>query len=218
MTEPPQALPRLVPAMAWGFIIGSALFMLGVPLSSGTLPVTVSGWTFFTGSLFFTGAAWLQFVVARRELPADAVPAVRWNRWMRPRSTDWTAAAVQLAGTFAFNVTTLASVLALAGTADVSAERVWRPDAVGSVLFLMSSAIALAPEVRARRHTHVRSRSWSVAVITMLGSVLFGISAVGAFPEGDGVRNLAAANAGTVLGAACFLVAAALLLPPRRRT
>jgi hypothetical protein len=210
--------PRLVPVLAWGFMIGSALFVAGVPLSTSDLPPAVSGWTFFAGSVFFTTAAVLQTLVARRELSDDLVRERRWNRLMNPRATDWTAAAVQLVGTLEFNVTTLASALVLAGAADASAQQVWRPDAIGSVLFLVSSAIALAPEVRHRRHTHVRNRSWAVAALNMLGSILFGISAIGARPEGDGVRNLLWANAGTVLGALCFLVAAALLLPRRRST
>jgi hypothetical protein len=212
---PPQP-PRLVPVLAWGFMIGSALFVVGVPLSTSDLPPAVSGWTFFAGSVFFTTAAVLQTLVARRELPDDLVRERRWNRLMNPRATDWTAAAVQFVGTLEFNVTTLASALVLTGAADASAQQVWRPDAIGSVLFLVSSAIALAPEVRHRRHTHVRNRSWTVAALNMLGSILFGVSAIGARPEGDGVRNLAWANAGTVLGALCFLGAAALLLPRRR--
>ena len=68
-----------------------------------------------------------------------------------------------------------------AGTGAATGQQVWRPDAIGSVLFLVSSAIALAPEVRRRRHDHVRTRSWAIAALNMLGSVFFGLSAIGAW-------------------------------------
>jgi formate/nitrite transporter FocA (FNT family) len=92
---------------------------------------------------------------------------------------------------------------------------IWRPDAVGSILFLVSSAIALSPEVRAHRHSHVRDRSWTIAVLNMLGSIFFGVSAVGAYvvPDTQELLNSAWSNSGTLLGALCFLVGALLVLP-----
>jgi hypothetical protein len=88
------------------------------------------------------------------------------------------------------------------------------------VLFLVSSAIAMRPEVRRFRHSHVRERSWAIAALNLVGSVFFGLSAVGAFPEptGSGVADLMWANAGTLLGALCFLVGALLVLPRRHPT
>ena len=62
-------MPRLLPIVAagWGFAIGSALFMAGVPLGLvPALPPALAGWTFFVGSLFFTTAAALQTVAAVR--------------------------------------------------------------------------------------------------------------------------------------------------------
>jgi hypothetical protein len=52
----------------------------------------------------------------------------------------------------------------------------------------------------------------------MLGSVFFMLSAIASFvlPNSGGVINQPAANTGTFLGAACFLVAAGLLLPAWR--
>ena len=81
---------------------------------------------------------------------------------------------------------------------------VWLPDAVGSVLFLVSSWLA----ARALRHERVLARR--EARINLLGSVFFGLSAIGAFviPDLDEVLNAALATSGTLLGAVCFLVAA----------
>lgn len=205
-------------------MVGSALFAIGVPLSldSGLAPA-VAAWTFFVGSLFFTTAGALQLLTSRERFE----PAGRGDRSrvvlgqaLRARDIDWGAAATQFLGTLAFNVTTLRGALVASGSSDASAALVWRPDAVGSALFLVASALALLPEVRRRRHDHVRGRSWTIAALNMLGSVFFGLSAIGAFtdPSSDELLNARWSNSGTFLGALCFLLGAALLLPRRSRS
>jgi YrhK-like protein len=225
---------------ALGFVVGSALFAVGVPLSVNTsLSPVVGAAFFFVGSLFFTAAGFMQFLMSRRNLPerlgaqrlgaqrlgAERLGAQRagascrhawFGSWLRPRTVDWTASAIQLAGTLWFNATTLRGLANAAG-ANHSATQVWRPDAYGSVAFLVSSGLAFAPEVRRRRHEHVRDRSWVIAALNLLGSVFFGLSAVGAWtdPSTDQLLSTWWANAGTVLGALCFLAGAVLLLGPR---
>jgi len=212
---------RWLRATAWGFIIGSTLFALGVPLSlvAGLSP-SVAGWTFFAGSIFFTAAALLQFLSSREALePLEATSPRGWLTAVgRPRTTDWTASALQFVGTLAFNLSTFrAAVDATGETGPYSL--VWRPDVIGSILFLVSSWIAFAPEVRWRRHRHARNRSWAIGALNFLGSVLFGLSAIGAYlvPAEDTLLNVQWANGGTVLGALCFLAGAILLLPRRSR-
>lgn len=202
--------------MAWaglGFAIGSVLFMLGVPMSTTSwLPPVASAWTYFAGSLFFTSAATIQCLDARRP-PGEAD---RHHRsWTSPDRANLLAALVQWVGTVAFNVTTLRGALDAAGRADYTSQVVWSPDAFGSVLFLASSAVALAPEVHRRRHRHVRDRAWVIAAVNMLGSILFGISAVAAWtdPSTGELLSVAWSNYGTFLGALCFLVGAVLMLP-----
>jgi divalent metal cation (Fe/Co/Zn/Cd) transporter len=101
------------------------------------------------------------------------------------------------------------------GTQSVANQVIWRPDAVGSILFLVSSAIALMPDVRRHRHGHARDRSWAISSLNMLGSIFFGISAVGAYvvPSTSELLNSAWSNGGTFLGAICFLIGSLLLLP-----
>jgi len=132
------------------------------------------------------------------------------------RNYDWASAWIQWIGTIFFISTTLRTLLDATGSTDPSATQIWRPDAVGSILFLVSSAIVLKPAVRRRRHRHARDRSWAIAAINMLGSIFFGISAVGAYvdPDTGQVANLGWADGGTFLGALCFLVGALLVLPP----
>jgi len=203
---------------ALGFMVGSFLFAIGVPLSLNTgLSPAVAGWVFFAGSVFFTAAAVLQFLTSRAELEPVGGSDRSWFAALgRPRTVDWTASAVQLIGTVAFNVSTLRAALDAAGS-HLSYQLVWRPDIFGSVLFLVSSGLAFAPEVRRRRHDHVRGRSWSIAALNLLGSVLFGLSAIGAYLDPTTNQLLSArwSNLGTMSGALCFLAGAALLLPSR---
>jgi len=203
---------RPITWMGWLFVVGSACFAAGVPLSQAqSLAPTVAAAIFFVGSIFFTSASSVQMRLAW--------VAMRPRALLNLRDYDWSSAAVQWVGTLFFNVTTLAALIQVAGTKPVSDQVVWRPDAVGSVLFLVSSAVALTPESRKARHEHVRGRSWAIAALNMVGSVFFGISAVGAYvvPDTDEVLNSAWANGGTFLGAVCFLVGAWLVIPIRRK-
>jgi hypothetical protein len=176
---------RLLRLTGLGFMVGSALFALGVPLSlDPALSPTVGTAVFFAGSVFFTAAALLQLVLSTDELPTlvRRVDEPSWfSHVVRPRTVDWTASAIQLAGTLWFNVTTLLALLDAAGTGHASAQAVWKPDAYGSVAFLVSSALAFAPEVRRRRHGHARGRSWAIGALNLVGSVCFGLSAIGAY-------------------------------------
>ncbi len=56
---------------------------------------------------------------------------------------------------------------------------------------------------------------WRIAVINLVGCVLFGISAIASYvvPETGDALALAAANWSTSLGALCFLIGALMLLP-----
>jgi len=203
---------RPITWMGWLFVVGSACFAAGVPLSQAqSLAPTVAAAIFFIGSIFFTSASSVQMRLAW--------VAMRPRALLNLRDYDWSSAAVQWVGTLFFNVTTLAALIQVAGTKPVSDQVVWRPDAVGSVLFLVSSAVALTPESRKARHEHVRGRSWAIAALNMVGSVFFGISAVGAYvvPDTDEVLNSAWANGGTFLGAVCFLVGALLVIPIRQK-
>jgi hypothetical protein len=206
------------------FVIGSACFAAGVPVSQAqSLWPTVAAAIFFVGSIFFTAASSVQMRLAwtaMRRLEEPPGRRTAREALLDLRDPNWSSAVVQWVGTLFFNVTTLAALVQAVGKRSVSDQVVWRPDAIGSILFLVSSAVALAPEVRAARHAHVRDRSWAIAVLNMAGSIFFGISAVGAYvvPDTDEVLNSAWANGGTFLGAVCFLIGAWLVIPKRRGT
>jgi hypothetical protein len=197
------------------FVVGAALFALGVLLSLlPASPPLLSAVTYAIGAVFFTSAATLQLVLARRELPE----AERRSLPLRARTTDWLAAAIQLVGTVLFNVNTLDAAVTIGARPELVDVEVWVPDIVGSVAFLVSSAIAIVPEVRARRHSHVANASQRIAFLNFAGSVLFFASAAGALVLRSGADvSLVWANIGTFFGALCFLVAAWLFgWPPPR--
>jgi hypothetical protein len=204
---------------AVGFMVGSTLFAVGVPLSRSADLADSAGWVFFAGSIFFTTAAFLQMITSRTTMLAEPAGHASWlRRRLHSRDLDWTASAAQLIGTVFFNVNTWRAATLTDPTVSEVNRLVWTPDLIGSVLFLVSSALAFAPGVRARRHGHVRDRSWLIGASNMLGSVFFGLSAVGALtlPSTGSAFNEQWADLGTFLGALCFLVGAALLLPHRR--
>lgn len=168
------------------FAVGSLLFALGaLPGYARLVGTGADDLTYFVGSIFFTAAGALQ-------LRGSAPGADRW------------ASAIQSAGTLAFNVST---GLAMAHNLSAAQEDryVWRPDAVGSVCFLVASWIALRIARDAQR---------PIAWWNMVGSVAFAASAVGAYviPDSGELRNAAAANLGTFAGALCFLAGALLLV------
>jgi hypothetical protein len=204
--------------MAWLFVIGSACFAVGVLFSLDTnwSPV-VGAVTFFVGSVFFTSASSIQMHLAWRS--GSEGSSVSTTAALLSRAPAWTSSWIQWIGTLFFNVTTFAGLLAVSGEQAVPNQVIWRPDAVGSILFLVSSAIALMPDVRRHRHGYARNRSWTISTFNMVGSIFFGISAVGAYvvPATDALLNARWSNGGTFLGALCFLVGAWLLIPRRAR-
>jgi hypothetical protein len=196
------------------FMVGSSLFALGaVPFYADAVGLRATAVTFFVGSLFFTSAAFLQY----REAVDGLAPAARGRRrvWVwAPGDVDWSASAVQLAGTLWFNWST-GNAVRLNLSAEAADQRVWRPDALGSVAFLVASGLAWVAVRRSGAAGGHRSRDWWIAALNLLGSLAFGVSAVAAYvvPATDDVRNAELSNLGTFAGALCFLLGAALLLP-----
>jgi hypothetical protein len=201
------------------FAVGSALFVLGaLPSYAGAVGLRWDTATFFAGSLFFTSAALLTYREAVDAAPAAQNPQRRRVLVFLPSRIDWWASAVQLVGTLYFNVSTAAAMLVNL-TAQAADRYVWRPDAVGSICFLVASALAWAEACHGWIAWRPRSRAWWTALVNMLGSIAFGVSAVAGYvvPATGELRNAERANLGTLVGAVFFLVGALLLLPQRTR-
>ena len=180
------------------FALGSAAFALGAfPGLASRADPTAVGITFFVGSVLFTSAAALQLGQAMAH-------GARLDRL---------ATAVQFAGTLFFNVTTFASLNDTLDTQERIA-RVWAPDALGSVCFLVASYAALAAVCGRPWCRRRDDRGWRIAALNLLGSVFFGISALTSYivPGTGEVLDAEATNATTFLGSVCFLAGARLLM------
>lgn len=191
----------------WGFVIGSACFAIGsAPVLAGLLGNSGANAFFFVGAWFFTAAGLIQLL---RSGPVTTVvagePVLR---------AEWLSSAVQSVGTVLFNVSTAAALQAY----DVTDERhhVWRPDAAGSVAFLISGALALRVYVEDAPGWAPRGRDGWAVWVNLFGCIAFGVSAAGAFVTASGAEASDFwADAGTFVGALCFLVSALLSLPHR---
>lgn len=209
-------------AIAVLFVAGSACFAVGsFPGYLDAVGGTADGVTFFVGSLLFTTASGAQLIQAQTPALGTASADTqhrrarpRWWAW-QPGDKAWLAAATQFPGTLFFNVSTFAA-LAHNATTEFEDQHVWRPDVFGSTLFLVSSWYGvLAVRGIARSGDRLPA---GIAWLNMLGSVLFMWSAIGAYvlPDGQDL-NSGAAVAGTLFGAVCFLIGAALMFPAWHR-
>jgi hypothetical protein len=195
--------------MALCFAVGSAGFLVGpFPGYAQLVGAAAVGITFFAGSLFFTAGGALQTWLAAPGRHGDAAGRAAW----------W-AAVVQSAGTVFFNVSTAYALATLPSGAGYD-RLVWRPDAFGSVCFLVSGLIAYRAAPRHGVWPARGSAGWWEPPVNLLGCVFFGISAVAGYvvPSTGSVLDLAAANGNTAAGAACFLVCALATLRSGRTT
>ncbi len=204
--------------MAVLFAVGALCFAAGGVASQwAATPRPWIGVTFFVGSLFFTAAAYLQYaeaVNAERGI-GPRRHGVRWRpaSW-EPARIDWLATVVQLIGTILFNVSTFAAFHHSLTTRQTNV-RVWAPDAFGSIAFLIASELAFAEVCHRWICWRNRTLGWKIVALNLLGSIAFGASAVASLVEPSSGEPVSAriANAGTSLGALCFLIGALLLMP-----
>ncbi|SNS59736.1 hypothetical protein [Rhodococcoides kyotonense] len=192
---------------SWGFVIGSLLFGLAaVPGYAQWVGVDADNITYFVGSLFFTAAAFIALRLSGRPVPGEESRSIE--------VCDWWAAAVQFVGTLLFNLST--GIAMVSGLTALQADKwVWRPDVFGSAAFLIASGLAVFATTETDALWDPEARNWRTTWLNMIGSVAFGVSAIAAFvdPSTGELRNAAAANLGTFVGAVCFLVAALLMRP-----
>jgi uncharacterized membrane protein YgdD (TMEM256/DUF423 family) len=215
---------RLNAAIAWLFILGSSCFVLGsVPAYVNAVGGVADAVTYFVGSIFFTSASFAQLLQAQTPEMTEVderqqhVPKPIVVRAWLPMDRNWLAAITQFPGTLFFNISTFAA-LASNATAQQQDRHVWRPDFFGSTLFLVASAFGILALGGGFLSIRARSLQWWIAWVNMIGSVLFMGSALASYvlPTTGELINSRFSIVGTLLGAVCFLIGAALMLPAWR--
>ncbi|GAA4804579.1 hypothetical protein GCM10023353_03930 [Tomitella cavernea] len=182
-----------------GFCIGSTFFFVGaVPGLASVMGALTTNIVFFIGSWFFTGAAFIQLLLAGPRFVA--------YKGSRAISAVWLVASAQFVGTLLFNVSTGAAITAH-GTRSEQVN-VWVPDAAGSVAFLVSACFAMLGLIRSHELMKLIYRDTISGWSNWLGCVAFGLSAIGGFVYANGATaDSHLANLGTMIGAICFFVA-----------
>jgi hypothetical protein len=185
--------------MALAFAAGSTCFLVGpFPGYLALVGPVADSLTFFVGSLLFTVGGALQVWLAAAERGHAGTGRAAWR-----------TATIQFAGTIFFNVTTFRALQTTLSNPDYD-RLVWRPDAFGSVCFLISGLIAYAASPRHGLLPARGATGWWQPGVNLLGCVFFGIAAIAGYvvPPTGSVLDLAAANWTTAAGAACFLACA----------
>jgi hypothetical protein len=184
------------PGRAWWWIallfaVGSSCFLVGpLPGVVSWIGPQTDAVVFFVGSLFFTVAA-----------------ALQW--WDCLGGAGMWSSSIQLVGTLFFNATTFRALTTTLGSSSYD-RLVWRPDALGSICFLVSGVVAYAAVPSDGR----RTAEGRMALVNLLGCVAFGLAALGAYvlPSSTGEVSVTAANVMTSLGALGFLVGSLMLV------
>lgn len=185
--------------MALSFAVGSACFLVGpFPGYAQLVGGRAVAVTFFVGSIFFTLGGGLQTSLASARRHERGAGGAAW----------WSA-VIQSGGTLFFNLSTFMALQTAISSPEYD-RLVWRPDALGSVCFLVSGAIAYRASQRHRWLPTRGAAGWWQPAVNLLGCIFFGISAIAGYvvPSTGSVVDLAAANVNTCLGAACFLACA----------
>lgn len=211
------------PTIAWMailFAVGSSCFLTAALASLwSSTPRDAIGVTFFAGSVCFTSAAYLQHWLAVRNAP----PWRRGSSWSPRHPSRWPsrhvdviASLIQLAGTVLFNVNTF-EAMQEGLSAHEQNLRVWTPDVLGSICFLLASQLAFSNVCRRWFARGPRTRDWWIGLWNLLGSIAFGVSAAASLiqPATNEPVSATIANATTAAGALGFLIGALLLCPRR---
>ena len=201
------------------FAFGATMFALGAaPGYRTAVGNGYDGLTFFIGSLFFTSAAALQYLESVNPRLAHDESGIGHLRVFafEPRNFAWWASLVQLFGTVYFNVSTFQATHTNLSAPQVDL-LVWKPDALGSVCFLVASSLCAIEFRRESTGIILRSYSWWIIWLNMLGSIAFGVSAIASYVvvTTSNPINVTLVNLVTFIGGLCFLAGAILLLPER---
>ncbi len=179
-TEVESLTRHLNRPIAIRFIIGASLFFIAALLSLLNLgSVFTQSLTYFIGSIFFTLAAYLQYVQSINNSDDIHLQWVsrpwRWWAWQPDRMDFWVVFS-QFVGTIFFNFNTFDAFLSQTLGAELIG--IGMPDLAGSILFLISGTFGV---VEFNHHIIFwprRSLQSSITIVNFWGCILFMGSAI----------------------------------------
>ena len=198
------------------FIVGASLFFAGSLMSLlGADSAFREDGVFFVGSIFFTAAAYVQYLqsINNSEDVHLANADGRWRPWAwQPDRIDFWVTATQFLGALFFNFNTYDSFASHTKAEELLS--VWIPDIIGSILFMISGSLSVV-EFNTRPIFWPRSSLQSaITVVNFWGCVFFmgsALLALGAILVPGGISgNLSLAL--TAAGAAAFFASSTLML------
>lgn len=212
--------------VAVGFIIGSALFMLGASSSlwftaftSEEIATLITEWGYFVGATVFTVAMYLQVL---ETINADPHPGrarhrsdenFKWFAW-QPRRLSYMEGFILFIGAIAFNIETGFVVVGVSGGAGIN----WwlsTPSVLGALLFVIGGYLQVVEACHRYLCLRLRSISWWSATFNFLGCVGFLVGAtfsVGV-PGLSGLPDPNIVKLAYLQGATFFLIGSYLMLP-----
>lgn len=200
------------------FMIGAFCFIAASVMSlEGLYSEFMINSTYFIGSLFFTSAAYGQYLEAiNADITNESHIDTTKREWIwfafRAKNLGYLSSLTQLIGTLFFNINTFASFYTSL-TPFATDIIVWIPNLLGSILFLIASFFAWLEIYRDKDIKALRSSSWWIVWSNNFGSIFFQISAIASFVCRDAQAiNGTMALQYTLFGGICFFIGAFLLI------
>lgn len=199
------------------FIVGSVLFGLGAafPLIPN-FPVEIINVVYLAGSSLYLVGAVVQAIQGRRMRINDRDDPQATRRFADRNSR---AAAIQAFGAILFQTSMTGALIRSLTTVQQEAV-IWVPDLVGALCFVTASSIFFSLRYPIQQRQDNRQSARFLALLNILGSVFFVLSAIGAYiiPLTDQTFYPELANIGTFVGAIFFFISSIPGLPPKAKS
>lgn len=180
------------------------------------IPENIINYTYFIGSIFFTSAAYLQYLQAinaditnKNHIEGNPHPWI-WFK-LKTRNLGILSSFVQFIGTLLFNLDTYSGTLKIINPYTQNFI-ITTPDMLGSVLFLSSSILAWFEVYKDSAMKTFRSILWWIIWLNIIGSIFFQISAISALFLNLQTMQLISVYC-TMFGGIAFFTASYLLVP-----
>jgi hypothetical protein len=203
--------------IAWLFIIGSSCF-IAAPLMSlyflDSISQNIINYTYFSGSIFFTSASYLQYLqainadITNKKYLTHEVKKWKWFA-IRVHSLGFWATSVQFIGTLFFNLNTYSGTIGKLSDSTVY-DFITMPNMLGSICFLTASFFAWLEVYHDKCMLAFKTVLWWIIWLNIFGSIFFQISAFYGFSSSSEAVEMATYS--TMFGAICFFIASYLLI------